>query len=243
MWASPSAWKQRRKALNDFFASSIIPGLRDHLMIVFICIVVNAPLINHPNCAGMYQCLLIINLTFLIFNQASLHLPNFPIVVLFGAKNSLLSLLLGPGSGYICCWSGWYLVLGGFIHGSLWICNHLQYNIPIIRQQKETQELLVLALLALSCLAHWCLLGNKFYQTFFIIQSVSILLLGPISVDFKTLKTQLQHSGIHLIFHYHLLPYNICLTLNLLSSGSLWSRCSFVHVPISHQECYIDIHQ
>ena len=66
------------ESAKRFFASSIIPGLRDQLVIVFVCIVENAPLMNHPNRTGMYQCLLIVNLTFIIFNHASLLLPNSP---------------------------------------------------------------------------------------------------------------------------------------------------------------------
>ena len=46
-------------------------------------------------------------------------------------------LLLGPGNGYkkinyIRRRSGRYLVLGGFVRGSLWIRDHFQYNIPIV---------------------------------------------------------------------------------------------------------------
>ena len=64
----------KEAAVNGFFASSIISGLRNHLVII-----VNAPLVVHPNRAGMYQCLLIVNLTFIIFNHASLLLPNSPL--------------------------------------------------------------------------------------------------------------------------------------------------------------------
>ena len=86
------------------------------------------PLMDDPNRAGMYQCLLIVSSIFIIFNQASCTCPT-PVIFWLGIKNSIFSLLLGPGNGYeklnyIHHWSGRCLVLGGFVHGSLWIRNH-----------------------------------------------------------------------------------------------------------------------
>ena len=83
------------------------------------------PLMDNPNRAGMYQCLPIINSTFMRFPYTC---PTL-VVFWFGTKNSTLSFLLGPGKGYeklnyIHSWSGRCLVLGGFVHGSLWIRNH-----------------------------------------------------------------------------------------------------------------------
>ena len=170
---------------------------------------------------------------FIIFNQASLHLPNSRCLLIW---YQILSLLLSPGNGYeklnyIHRWSGRCLVLGGFVHGSLWIRNHLQYNIPIIGQQKETSGVACLGLLGVIVLSSLKPVRKHFYQTFFVIQSVSVLLLRPILVNYDI---QLQRPSIRLIFRYHLLPYDICLTLDLPSFGFLWSRCSFAHVPIPH---------
>ena len=157
-WGSPSSRKQRRKALNDFFASSIIPGLRDHLVIVFVYIMVNAPLMNHPNRAGMYQCLLIVNLTFIIFNQASLH-PTSP-----------LSSYLVPGTPYsrfplvqrmamrksttfavdqADAWS--WVALSTVHYGSVIIFSTI---CPSLNSRRRPQELPAMAYPALSCLVH-----------------------------------------------------------------------------------------
>ncbi|KAJ3827208.1 iron reductase [Lentinula raphanica] len=86
------------------------------------------------------------------------HQPNFlalaqvPVVFLFSTKNSIVSLLLGPGHGYekvdyIHRWSGRCLFLGTVVHGSLWIPNHLQYNVQIIGAQKDTRSLAALGVL------------------------------------------------------------------------------------------------
>ena len=66
---------------------------------IILCVVENAPLMNHPNRAGMYQCLLIVNLTFMIFNHASLHLPNSPFSSCLVPRTPYFPLLLGPGNG------------------------------------------------------------------------------------------------------------------------------------------------
>ena len=68
---------------------------------------------------------------------------------------------------------------------------------------------------------------------------MSVFLLGP-TVDFEI---QIQRPDIRLIFHYHLLPYDIRLTLDLLSFDFLRGRCFFAHALISHQGRYIDTHQ
>ena len=67
-------------------------------------------------------------------------LAQFPVVFLFATKNSIVSLLLGPGNGYeklnfLHRWSGRAMFLGA-LHGSLWIQNHLVWDLPILGQQK-----------------------------------------------------------------------------------------------------------
>ena len=71
---------------------------------------------------------------FIIFNQASLHLPNSRCLLIW---YQILSLLLSPGNGYeklnyIHRWSGRCLILGGFVYGSVIII-----FVPIIGQRKE----------------------------------------------------------------------------------------------------------
>lgn len=171
-----------------------------------------------------------------------LALAQLPVVFLFGTKNSIFSLLLGPGNGYeklnyIHRWSGRCLFLGGVVHGSLWIRNHLQFDLPIIGQQKETSGVACLGLLCVIVLSSLKPVRKYFYQAFFVIQSVPVLLSIPIIVDFKIL---FQCPGLRLIFHYHLLPYDIRLALDLPSSGFLWSRCALAYVPIPYQRRDLD---
>ncbi|KAJ3711396.1 hypothetical protein C8R42DRAFT_616455 [Lentinula raphanica] len=105
-----------------------------YLVIVLICIIMDSQLVNNSNRAGF------------------LALAQLPVVFLFSTKNSIVSLLLGPGHGYeklnyIHRWSGRCLFLGAVVHGSLWIRNHLQYNIQIIGAQKETSGVAALGVL------------------------------------------------------------------------------------------------
>ena len=104
-------------------------------------------------------------------------MAQFPVVFLFATKNSILSLLLGPGNGYeklnyIHRWSGRCMFLGGVIHGSLWIRNHLEWHLPILGPQKETSGVAALGLLSIIVLSSLKPVRTYFYQVFFIIQWV-----------------------------------------------------------------------
>ncbi|KAG1805410.1 iron reductase [Suillus variegatus] len=113
--------------------------LSAYLTAVLVCIIKDAPLISNPNRAGF------------------LALAQFPVVFLFATKNSILSLLLGPENGYeklnfMHRMAGRAMFLDGCIHGSLWICNHLQYGLAILGPQKETSGVASLALLCIIVL-------------------------------------------------------------------------------------------
>lgn len=104
-----------------------------------------------------------------------LALAQFPVVFLFATKNSVVSLLLGPGNGYeklnfIHRWSGRIMFLGGLLHGSLWIRNHLQYSIPIIGQQKETSGIAAFGLLGVIVLTSLRPIRRFCYEVFYILQ-------------------------------------------------------------------------
>jgi ferric-chelate reductase len=108
-----------------------------------------------------------------------LAIAQIPVVFLFATKNSLLSLFLGPGNGYeklnyIHRWSGRGLFLCALIHGSLWIRNHLQYNLPILGQQKETSGVAAFALLGIIVLSSLRPVRLYFRQIFFYIQYVPL---------------------------------------------------------------------
>ncbi|THH15440.1 hypothetical protein EW146_g5043 [Bondarzewia mesenterica] len=127
-----------------------------YIITIILCITLNAPLIDNPNRAGF------------------LAIAQLPVVFLFATKNSILSLLLGPGNGYeklnyVHRWSGRGVFLGAVIHGSLWIRNHLQYSLPILGQQKETSGVATFALLCIIVLTSLRPVRLFFYQFFFII--------------------------------------------------------------------------
>ncbi|KAL0060941.1 ferric-chelate reductase Frp1 [Marasmius tenuissimus] len=101
-------------------------------------------------------------------------IAQLPVVFLFGTKNSILSFLLGPGHGYeklnyIHRWSGRGIFLAAVIHGSLWIQNHLRYNLPILGQQKETSGVAALGVLCGLVLLSLRPVRRWGYEVFFVL--------------------------------------------------------------------------
>ncbi|KAF7354432.1 Iron reductase [Mycena venus] len=121
-----------------------------YAVFALVCIILQVPLIENPNRAGF------------------LALAQLPPVFLFASKNSpLTGLLLGPGVDYtklnfIHRWSARFLFLGAMVHGSLWINNHVVFDLPILTQQKEASGVAALATLCLIVLTsvapvrRWC---------------------------------------------------------------------------------------
>lgn len=104
-----------------------------------------------------------------------LALAQFPVVFLFATKNSLLSLILGPGHGYeklnyIHRWSGRCMFLGAAVHGTLWIRNHLQFGLAVIGPQKETSGVSAFGILCVIVLSSLQPVRKYFYRAFFVIQ-------------------------------------------------------------------------
>jgi predicted ferric reductase len=149
---SPTYWSPPKLGLN----LGQIVVVSAYLAAVLVCIIKDVPLISNPNRAGF------------------LALAQFPVVFLFATKNSILSLLLGPGNGYeklnfIHRIAGRAMFLAGCIHGSLWISNHLQYGLPILGPQKETSGVASLALLCIIVLTSLRPVRRLFYEYFFVI--------------------------------------------------------------------------
>ncbi|TBU24548.1 iron reductase [Dichomitus squalens] len=131
-----------------------------YLILLIACITMHVPLITNPNRAGF------------------LALAQFPIVFLFATKNSILSLLLGPGNGYeklnyIHRWAGRGMFIGATVHGALWINNHIVFGLPIIGQQKETSGVAAYGVLCVLVLTSFRPIRRLFYQSFFIIHVLS----------------------------------------------------------------------
>ena len=112
-----------------------------------------------------------------LHSEGFLALAQLPAVFLFATKNSLVSLLLGPGHGYeklnyVHRWSGRGLFLAALIHGSLWIRNHIQYSLPILGPQKETSGVAAFALLCIIVLSSLKPVRIYLRQIFFYVQYV-----------------------------------------------------------------------
>ncbi|KAK0234313.1 iron reductase [Armillaria fumosa] len=127
-----------------------------YFAVVLVCIVVDVPLKDNPNRAGF------------------LALAQLPVVFLFATKNSLLSLLLGPGHGYeklnyVHRLSGRFMFLGAVIHGSLWIRNHLEWNLTILGEQKETSGIAAFGVLCVIVLTSVKPARSFCYEFFFVV--------------------------------------------------------------------------
>ncbi|KAF9523693.1 iron reductase [Crepidotus variabilis] len=133
--------------------------LAGYVATVVVCIVKDSVLVENSNRAGF------------------LAIAQLPVVFLFGTKNSVLSLLLGPGNGYeklnfIHRWSGRIMFLAAVIHGSLWIRNDLTYNLPILSEEKEGSGIRAFGLLGVLVLFSLRPVRKFFYQGFFIFHVV-----------------------------------------------------------------------
>jgi ferric-chelate reductase len=149
-----------------------------YFVVIVVCTLTQAPLIDNPNRAGKCSMCIPLKKNSPLYT-GFLAIAQLPVVFLFATKNSLLSLLLGPGNGYerlnyIHRWSGRGVFLCALIHGSLWIRNHLQYNLPILGQQKETSGVAAFALLGIIVLSSLRPVRLYFRQIFFYIQYVPL---------------------------------------------------------------------
>ncbi|KAF9446921.1 hypothetical protein P691DRAFT_707681 [Macrolepiota fuliginosa MF-IS2] len=133
-----------------------------YLLTVILCVVLQAPLVENPNRAGF------------------MALAQLPVVFLFATKNSILSLLLGPGNGYerlnfVHRWAGRGMFLAAIIHGSLWINNHLVWQFPIIGQQKETSGVAALGLLCVIVITSLRHVRKAFYEFFYVVHILAFV--------------------------------------------------------------------
>ncbi|KAL4263678.1 Ferric/Cupric Reductase Transmembrane Component [Pleurotus pulmonarius] len=127
-----------------------------YIILVVVCIVTDAQLIENSNRAGF------------------IAIAQLPPVFLFASKNSVLSLLFGSGYGYeklnfLHKWSSRSLFLAAVLHGALWIRNHLEWNLPILGEQKETTGVAALGVLCVLVLSSLRPLRRRWYQFFFVI--------------------------------------------------------------------------
>lgn len=135
-------------------------------------------LVNNSNRAGTSGHLAIQAILLFLMHMlytGFMALAQLPIVFLFATKNSIVSFLLGPGNGYeklnyIHRWSSRCLFLGAVVHGSLWIRNHLQYNIQIIGAQKETSGVAALGVLCGLVLTSFKPVRRLFWDFFWVVQ-------------------------------------------------------------------------
>ncbi|KAJ8518526.1 hypothetical protein ONZ45_g4434 [Pleurotus djamor] len=131
-----------------------------YLGAVAYCIVMESPLVRHPNRAGF------------------IALAQLPVVILFGTKNSILGLLLGPGNGYerlnfIHRWSGRGMFLAALTHGSLWIRNRVSWGRGIAGTHKTNTGLAALVFLFLISLTSLPIIRRLARRFFFVMHVIS----------------------------------------------------------------------
>ncbi|KAF9565746.1 hypothetical protein CPC08DRAFT_157968 [Agrocybe pediades] len=129
---------------------------------ILLCMVLEAPLMSNSNRPGF------------------IAIAQLPIIFLFATKNSIVSLILGPGNGYeklnfVHRWSGRAMFLGSVLHGSLWIRNNLQYDLPILGHQKETSGIAAFGLLGVIILSSLKPVRHYFYEVFYYVHMIAFI--------------------------------------------------------------------
>ena len=147
---------------------------------VVACIVVDAPLVSNSNRTGTYRSTLLVSPQSErpLITMSTSRLPRTrPISDRFPAatKNSIVSLLLGPGNGweklnFIHRWSGRIMFLGSMLHGALWIQNHLEYDLPIIGQRRRDPVLRLSDCSGVVVLSSLPFVGRWACQVFYVVQ-------------------------------------------------------------------------
>ena len=146
-----------------------------------------------------------------------LGLAQLPVVFLFVTKNSMLSLLLGPGNGYerlnfMHRMAGGGMFLRGCIHGALCIRKHLQYGLPILGPQKETSGVALFSLLGIIVLTPLPV-RRLFYEWCFFIQWVPLFRFTVASAE-----GQMHHSVLTCVAFFVTMCYHIiCVPLDIPS--------------------------
>jgi len=123
-----------------------------YCLVLVICIVYKAPLMDNPNRAGF------------------MAVAQLPFVFLFATKNNILSLLWQRGYeklNFLHRWAGRGMFLSATLHGAFWIRNHLQYNVPILGLDKERLGVLTYAALGTIVLTSLKPIRKFAYQIFF----------------------------------------------------------------------------
>ncbi|EJD05206.1 uncharacterized protein FOMMEDRAFT_145758 [Fomitiporia mediterranea MF3/22] len=118
---------------------------------ILLCITLNSELIDNPNRAGF------------------LAIAQLPPVFLFATKNSPLAILLSSGYeklNFLHRWCSRGVVLAAAVHGSLWIRNHLQYDLQILGAQKETSGVATFAMLCILGITSVRPVRSQMYQVF-----------------------------------------------------------------------------
>ncbi|KAJ7701243.1 ferric reductase like transmembrane component-domain-containing protein [Mycena rosella] len=156
--SSHPSWVHTAASLLSSLALWSVPAINLNLGQLFviaayniftlITTILNAPLLSNPNRPGL------------------IALAQLPPLFLFAMKNSPVALLLGPGVdytklNYVHRWAGRGLFLGAFLHGAIWVENHLTWNRPILSRDKGASGvaafvcLVVIVLSSVSPLRRW----------------------------------------------------------------------------------------
>lgn len=67
------------------------------------------------------------------------------------------------------------MFITSLIHGGLWLRNHVEYDLPILGQQKETSGIAAFGLIGVIVLSSLKPIRKWAYEIFFVIQWVSLL--------------------------------------------------------------------
>lgn len=165
------------RSFVSIFIVHLVLMLISYAITLILCIVLDTTLIRNSNRPGklLIRQPLSASSENSSFPAGFLALAQFPIIFLFATKNSLVSLVLGPGNGYeklnfVHRWSGRGMFLGSVLHGSLWIRKRVRDGIPIIGHRKETTGIAALGILGVIVISSIKPVRRICYEIFSIIQ-------------------------------------------------------------------------
>lgn len=184
---SPQAWLESFAQYAFTLTPLEVEYHTEHTPVVLIgaylgllgyCIGHEARLMDNPNRAGEFLPCSLLFQPFLMYGKKGfMALAQLPIVFLFGTKNSVLSLLLGPGNGYerlnfIHRWSGRGMFFAALAHGSLWIRNRVRWGRGVVGSPKASTGLAALILLCIIVLTSLPIFRRLLYRFFIVTQYV-----------------------------------------------------------------------
>lgn len=173
-----------------------------------------------------------------------LAIAQLPVVFLFATKNSILSLLLGPGNGYEKL---------NYIHSGP-VVVYFSVRLSMVPSGSEITSSTIspswankrkhLALprsdfSVSSYFPHFDLFGSTSARSSFI-SSTCLCMRVPRDL---LISWYCQRTDLRFVLHHNMLSYSVCAAMDLFSTGVLWPRFAYADVPLPRQGCLVGAYE